>query len=328
MKTLMASTAIALSLATPGFSDGHVSSSFVQSLNIQALRASDLMGARLYVTEQAGNLTTDDAPEWDDVGEISDILIGAEGGIDAVMIDIGGFIGMGERTVAVNVDDLTFVSDGADADEFFVVLTGTTADLEGAPAFDGEVERGRDAAIMSTTDDMAQDESPAIDEAPEPEQIEETEVQGTGLDTQATAGTETLATIGTELSDAREPIAGDLDVQEEIVEADPDTMDGTDMMEREGYTMVSTGDVTAEDIIGITVYDPNDEAVGEIGELLGADGGMADRAVIDVGGFLGLGEKPVAVDMSDITLMQGENDLRAYIASTEDELEAMPTHED
>jgi hypothetical protein len=58
--------------------------------------------------------------------------------------------------------------------------------------------------------------------------------------------------------------------------------------------------------------------------------GQVQEAIIDVGGFLGLGEKPVIVPFNELTLMQRADggELRAYIASTEDQLEAMPAYED
>ena len=52
-----------------------------------------------------------------------------------------------------------------------------------------------------------------------------------------------------------------------------------------------------------------------------------DEAIIDVGGFLGLGEHRVAVRMGDLKIMQSDDDpedLRVYVASTKEELEQMP----
>ena len=384
MKTLLASTAIALSFVTPALADAHMTSAFVPSIDTQALRASDLIGARLYVTEQDGELTSDMSTDWDDVGEISDIVIGSEGGVDAVLTDIGGFLGIGERTVAVNMDDLQFVSDGDDADDYFIVLTGSTADLEGAPEFNQEFERGRAAGMMpagemttetagtdgmtttapetemaadtemepaegadtemaadtemepaeGTDTEMATDtemttetDTAATEMAPEAEQVEETDTAGTGLDTQSTATTETVDTVDTDLTDAEEPIAGETDVQEEVVATDGAMTGNGPMMEREGYTQVANTELSTEDLTGARVYGVNDEDIGEIGELILSDDNMLDKAIIDVGGFLGLGEKPVAVEMDDVTILRGENDIRVYVNATEEQLTEMPAYE-
>ena len=85
MKTLFASTAIVIAMAAPAFADAHTASAFVPSIDTEALRASDLMGARLYVTETDVVMDAGLSDEWNDVGEISDIIIGNQGGIDAVL---------------------------------------------------------------------------------------------------------------------------------------------------------------------------------------------------------------------------------------------------
>ncbi len=59
---------------------------------------------------------------------------------------------------------------------------------------------------------------------------------------------------------------------------------------------------------------------------MSTDGRLQD-AIIDVGGFLGLGVKQVAVPFEEMQVMQGENDVRIYIDSTEEELKALPEYE-
>ncbi|MGZ2487759.1 hypothetical protein ACVITL_006344 [Rhizobium pisi] len=51
--------------------------------------------------------------------------------------------------------------------------------------------------------------------------------------------------------------------------------------------------------------------------------------VIDVGGFLGIGAKPVAVPISDLEFMRDEDgDVHAVTNWTKDELKNMPEHRD
>ena len=56
--------------------------------------------------------------------------------------------------------------------------------------------------------------------------------------------------------------------------------------------------------------------------------GQVTDAVVDVGGFLGIGEKSVALPMASLDVLQqeGGDDLRVYVSQTEDELEAMETY--
>jgi hypothetical protein len=48
------------------------------------------------------------------IGDINDVLIGNDGKIAAVIVGVGGFLGMGEKNVALPFDQLTFVKDEGD----------------------------------------------------------------------------------------------------------------------------------------------------------------------------------------------------------------------
>lgn len=86
--------------------------------------------------------------------------------------------------------------------------------------------------------------------------------------------------------------------------------------------------LTAQDLRGLAVYDSNDEAIGDISSLVVNENGDISEVVIDVGGFLGIGQKPVALPFEDVTLRQtgdGEtNTPRATVSYTSEELENMP----
>lgn len=100
-------------------------------------------------------------------------------------------------------------------------------------------------------------------------------------------------------------------------------------VERDGYMTAEETDLTAEKLTGAAAYDSNDEWIGEVSELLLTDAGDVKAAVIDVGGFLGLGEKPVELELSKIDILRADDgsDLRVYISMTEDELKALPDYE-
>ena len=304
MKTLFASTAIVIAMAAPAFADAHMASAFVPSIDTEALRASDLMGARLYVTEADVEMDAGLSDEWDDVGEISDIIIGSEGGIDAVLADIGGFLGLGERTIAVNMDDLQFVSDGPDADDYFVVLTGSQAQLEAAPEFDNDFVEGRTRADARANVGMEGNAERALENA-------EVEVE------------ESADAVVTTTARAAEKTENAMDNMADGAAG----MMTAPMMERDGYQLVDNSALTTEELTGTSVYGTNDDRIGEVGELLMTDDGKLDKAIIDVGGFLGLGEKPVAVSMESLTILRTEGDTRVYIDATEEQLESMPAYE-
>ena len=85
------------------------------------------------------------------------------------------------------------------------------------------------------------------------------------------------------------------------------------------YVSAKTEMMTLADLEGTVVYDINDEEVGEISEIMLSSTGVADKAVIDVGGFIGIGEKSVAVPFSEIALMVPADQLDAE-AGTDTEL--------
>ncbi|SMO89488.1 PRC-barrel domain-containing protein [Paracoccus laeviglucosivorans] len=103
------------------------------------MSAETFIGKRLYVSEadvDANAEVTEVDQDWDDVGEISDLVIGADGQVKAVLVDIGGFLGMGEKSVAVAMDQLDVIRDGDSEGDYFIVFTSDRAALESAPAFE------------------------------------------------------------------------------------------------------------------------------------------------------------------------------------------------
>ena len=53
------------------------------------------------------------------------------------------------------------------------------------------------------------------------------------------------------------------------------------------------------------------------------------QVIIDVGGFLGIGAKPVAVAASDLDFMRDEDgDVHAVTTWTKEQLKEMPEHQD
>jgi len=57
-------------------------------------------------------------------------------------------------------------------------------------------------------------------------------------------------------------------------------------------------------LIGVNIYGPNDQKVGDVSDVLLDHQGTVKAVVIGVGGFLGMGEKEVAVPFTAIQWMQ------------------------
>jgi hypothetical protein len=94
-----------------------------------------------------------------------------------------------------------------------------------------------------------------------------------------------------------------------------------------GYTQVDTDRLTSH-IIGQPVYDgtaADANNLGNINDLVLNQGGDVAAVVIGVGGFLGLGEKQVAVAYSALQwTVAADNTERFVLETTVDQLTAAP----
>ena len=96
-------------------------------------------------------------------------------------------------------------------------------------------------------------------------------------------------------------------------------------VEREGYNLAQTGEYEVNTLVGSTLYGVNDESIGDIGDLVVGTDGQVSEVLVEVGGFLGLGEKGVMIPFDRLSVLRSDDgDIRAYIDATEEELEAMP----
>jgi sporulation protein YlmC with PRC-barrel domain len=86
--------------------------------------------------------------------------------------------------------------------------------------------------------------------------------------------------------------------------------------------------IRVKDLVGTTVYDADDASVGEIGDVVLTPDKKADSVIIDVGGFLGIGEKEVAVGMDNLKFMTDKNGNKyLYTNFTKEQLKAQPAYD-
>ncbi|HEX7110390.1 MAG TPA: PRC-barrel domain-containing protein [Aestuariivirga sp.] len=74
------------------------------------------------------------SPSNESVGDVNDLVIKPTGEIDAVVVGVGGFIGIGEKNVAIALDRFT-IEPTEDLASTKLVLNATKEELEAAPAF-------------------------------------------------------------------------------------------------------------------------------------------------------------------------------------------------
>lgn len=115
--------------------------------------------------------------------------------------------------------------------------------------------------------------------------------------------------------------------------ADPAMTDNADMAETDAeetakpvegqITMQSENTILAQNLIGSSVYSSEGESIGDIDDLIVNLDGSVEGVVIGVGGFLGLGQKDVAIEMASMSTTTDENGtVRLMSSATKADLEA------
>jgi PRC-barrel domain len=90
----------------------------------------------------------------------------------------------------------------------------------------------------------------------------------------------------------------------------------------------ASDDWLASSLIAQTVYNAENVAIGDINDLVTDKNGKIVAVLIGSGGFLGLGEKDVAVRFEDLKLARDENDSIKVVADvTKETLAAAPDYE-
>ncbi len=91
------------------------------------VRANKLIGAKVANTE------------GQDVGDVSDILLDEKGKVAGVLLSVGGFLGIGDKKVAVNWDEIQLQEDGEQ-----IMVDMSKEQISEAPAFETIEEQERE----------------------------------------------------------------------------------------------------------------------------------------------------------------------------------------
>lgn len=92
--------------------------------------------------------------EGEEMGRVSDLLVTGDDEVVGVLIGVGGFLGFGEKLIAVNIHQLnrTITEDGSEQ----LALNYTRAQLEEAPAFLSLAEQQRQAEAEAARKEQEQ----------------------------------------------------------------------------------------------------------------------------------------------------------------------------
>ena len=216
----------------------------------------------------------------DNVGEVESVVIDGDGNVKYVIAGVGGFLGLGEKHVALHWDELT-ISENGDK----VMANVTKEQLEALPEHKFP-ETGKPGMVYSYDDDVAV--NPYIAERTPPAPAASVAEQ--------TADATTAATPEVAPAEAAiEPAAG---------------MPG----------------MRASEIIGAKVNSADGTNIGEISEVIVQSNGSIDGVIVDVGGFLGMGEKPVLLGWNDLSFGGNANDVVVSTALSKEQLNSLPAY--
>lgn len=175
--------------------------------------ASNIIGARVY---------NGDADNAENIGDVNDLLVSADGKIQSVIVGVGGFLGIGEKNVALNYGDLKWTDRNGDR---WLVTSATKDSLQSLPSFD----RARYQPAPATT---------AMNDA------------GGAMGTTGTMSGGTMAQGTAMAPDANGTMNNNM-------AATPDQTQ-TGAIDRSTLTEVPNDKLTSETLVGTTVYGAND----------------------------------------------------------------------
>ena len=130
--------ALLVSVAVPA------AAQFIQTAGPQEMLATEFIGMPVYTADEAGGAAGSAAvPDmaarggWDSIGEVDDLLLDATGKVRAVLVDVGGFLGIGDKHVLLPIGRTVILPHG-DAGKYVLVSRETEDTLKAMP----EVEKG------------------------------------------------------------------------------------------------------------------------------------------------------------------------------------------
>jgi sporulation protein YlmC with PRC-barrel domain len=146
---------------------------WITQLQSDQWRASDLEGLDIYSSNNG-----------DKIGDISELIFDSSGKVQAVVIGVGGYLGIGERDIAVPFDQIKFVNEprgtttGTTSGEARLAGTSPGGGTVASPAATGT------AAVPAGSNSPVASNAPA-NNAPAPSKLG---ASGTGQATPATSG--------------------------------------------------------------------------------------------------------------------------------------------
>ncbi|RWD74231.1 PRC-barrel domain-containing protein [Mesorhizobium sp.] len=263
--------------------------------------ASNIMGESVY------NGTADDAQK---IGDVKDIVLAKDGKAESLVIGVGGFLGIGTKNVTYDFAKAKWAEKNGDR---WLVAETTKEELQAQPDFN---RKAYDPAPGNTT---AANNAPAAT-TPAVVSSDTTSDKGAKPAEPAKSTAETKPATPPAQSTAENKPADNGTAATDQTK--------TSSIDKSTLTEMPMGNIRVDDLKGTTVYGANDEKIGSIGDVVLTPENKPDAVVVDVGGFLGIGAKEVAVGMDKLKFMTDKNGKKyLYTNFTKEQLQAQTAYD-
>lgn len=209
------------------------------------------------------------------VGEISNLLLDENGQIVAVVLSVGGTLGMGEHNVAIAWDQIDRRVDG---DETTLLVSQTQQNLKNAPKY------------TSDTKDASQSKYSGGDKKHNYADKKRDDQR------QDTSRSEQPATASTKSHKNRSD-----DKKSMAYKSDERKSDANEVGQSQFLAAIPVSGYHSDNLVGQEVTNrSNNESIGEVSDLVLDENGQVMALIVSIGGVLGLGERDVAISWDQI----------------------------
>lgn len=259
--------------------------------------AANIMGESVY------NGTADDAQK---IGDVKDIVLAKDGKAESLVIGVGGFLGIGTKNVTFDFAKAKWAEKNGDR---WLVAETTKEELQAQPDFNRKAYDPAPAPATAASNNAPATTTPAVASSDTTADKEAKPAQTTAENKPAAPAATTAenkpADSGTAATDTTQ----------------------TASIDKSTLTEMPMGDIRGDDLKGATVYGANDAKIGTIGDVVLKDD-KPDAVIVDVGGFLGIGAKEVAVGMDNLKFMTDKDGKKyLYTTFTKEQLQAQAAYD-
>lgn len=256
------------------------------------------------------------------VGEISNLLLDENGHIVAVIVSVGGTLGMGERDVAIAWDQIERRVDG---DETTLLVNQTKENLKDAPKYSSQTKSDSQTAFSSGDKKRTDQDKKRHDYDEEAKRSEQRE----------TASTKSSANKSDKnKSDEKKAMAYKSDENKSDDNksfgndsSDMDKSDANEVAHSQFLAAMPASGYHSDNLVGQEVTNrSDDESIGEVSDLVLDENGQVMALIVSVGGVLGLGERDVAISWDQVERKTDGEETTLSVDFDEDSLKDAPKY--